>query len=157
MIGLAALSVVFGCAGSRSDTPPELSLQRLRPDSTSYAFASGFEAAGQFVARDQAAWQALWQQVNARNSPAPALPAIDFDREMVLVAALGRRASGGHSLRFERAERAGAGIVVTIRQEQPGSGCIVPSALTFPVDIATVPRSSGPVSFKFESVTRDCR
>ncbi|MCC7199297.1 MAG: protease complex subunit PrcB family protein [Gammaproteobacteria bacterium] len=157
VLGLAALSVVFGCAAPRSETPLELSLNRLRPDSATYTLASGFETAGQFVARDRATWQVLWQQVNAPHLPAPALPVIDFDREMVLVVAMGRQASGGHSLRFERVARDGEGIVVTIRREQPGSGCIVPSALTFPVDIATVPRSSGPVAFKFESATRDCR
>lgn len=48
---------------------------------------------GPKVIRDEAEWRSFWQEVTGNYSPAPALPAVDFGREMV-VAWLGGRSVG---------------------------------------------------------------
>jgi hypothetical protein len=47
-------------------------------------------------------------------------------------------------------------VVIVLREEQPGRGCVVQSSLTFPVDLAKLPMDAAPVSFQSEFVTRDC-
>jgi hypothetical protein len=154
--GAALLLAATGCGPATLAVGGDLLLERLRPDSVAYTFSATFEDAAQFIARDESTWRDLWQRIHGRSRSVPPLPAIDFAKEMVAVAALGRRPSGGYAIRLERAYREGQETVIIVRQEQPGSGCIVPSALTYPVDIATLPSSPGPVDFRFDLITRDC-
>jgi len=149
---VATVACVFSVRAATVDIP----IERLRPDSSSYTLASTLEAAEQFVVRDPESWRALWARVHGRSRPAPPLPAMDFEREMVAVAALGRQRSGGYSVRIERAYREGSTTIIVVRQEQPGRGCIVPSSLTYPVDLARLPFNPGPVTFRIDVVTQDC-
>jgi|CXWL01.1.fsa_nt_gi hypothetical protein len=157
LVGSALLLAIAGCmVPSAPAMGRDLPLERLRPDPAAYTLSSTFEEAGQFIARDESTWRDLWQRVHGRSRPVPPLPTVDFGQEMIAVAAMGRRPSGGYAIRLELAYREGPTTVIVVRQEQPGRGCIVPSALTYPVDIARLPISPDPVTFKVEVITRDC-
>jgi PrcB C-terminal len=157
---LACSALLLAIAGCLMPSAPaigqDIPLQRLRPDSVAFTLSGTFEEAGQFIARDESTWRDLWQRVHGRSRPVPPLPAVDFGQEMLVIAAMGRRTSGGYAIRLERAYRKGPAIFIVVRQERPGRGCVVPSALTYPVDIARLPASPDPVTFKIEVITQDC-
>jgi hypothetical protein len=150
------LVVSVGWSWSVSSANLELPAERLRPGPGSYANNSSIEEAEQFIVRDLESWRATWGRVHGRSRPTLPLPAIDFEHEMVAVAAIGRQRSGGFVVRIERAYREGPTLVIVVREEHPGRGCVVPSALTYPVDLAKLPLDAAPVSFRTEVVTRDC-
>jgi hypothetical protein len=50
---------------------------------------SGIHAFRRQVIRDSATWQAAWSEIFSDTSPQPALPAVDFSTDMVLLAAEG--------------------------------------------------------------------
>jgi hypothetical protein len=75
---------------------------------------------------------------------------------MVVVAALGRRPSGGYAIRIDRAYEEGEKTVIVVQTESPAAGCVVLAAMTSPVDIARLPAPDGPVVFRVESTIRDC-
>jgi hypothetical protein len=134
----------------------DLAVERLRPDAAAFTSSSGIDEPGTFVMRDAVEWASIWRRIHARRHPVPPLPEVDFEREMVVVAALGPKRTGGHTIRIERAWHDGTKVVVLVQEESPGAGCIVPQAFVSPVDIARLPASAGPVEFKVESTVRDC-
>ena len=81
-------------------------------------------------------------------TPEPALPDVDFAREMVVVAALGERRSGGYAIVLDSATGRGGTLVVHLRTRSPDARCAVTGALTQPVDAARLPRHDGPVEFR---------
>lgn len=146
-----------GWLWSASSATVELPVERLRPGPGSFTNHSSIEDAEQFIVRDPQSWSSAWARVHGRARTAPPLPAIDFAQEMVAVAAIGRQRSGGFTVRIERAYRDGSTLVVAVLVERPSRGCVVPSDLTYPVDLARLPRDAAPVSFRTEVVDRDCK
>jgi hypothetical protein len=131
-------------------------VERLRPDAPAYVQSSGIDEPRQSVLRDADGWAAIWQRIYGRSRPVPSVPFVDFEREMVVVVALGRQQSGGYAMRVDRAILEGATTVIVVHTESPGEGCIVTNALTSPVDIAKLPLLPDPVEFRFEASSRNC-
>lgn len=161
-IAVVFAAVMAACAHPEATRPilipgDPVPIVRLRAEPYSFAFYSGLEQPGRIVVRDPSTWQALWAQIHSRQSPVPPVPAIDFSQEMLVVAALGSRSSGGYGILVDAANEAqNAGLVVTVRSISPGVKCGRTAALTQPVDIARIPRRDGDVSFLERSQVTDC-
>lgn len=131
-------------------------ITRLRPDADSYTQSSGFDQPVEILVRDAGRWAAVWHQLHGRARPVPPLPEIDFARELVIAAAMGNQRSGGYGIRIDRAWRERGVTVVVVRRIEPAAGCIWPTAITSPADIARLPAVPDPVEIRLESVERDC-
>ena len=92
-------------------------------------------------------WAVFWNQVYSTRSPVPAVPAIDFAQNTVIVAAMGQRSSGGYVIDFPDMGRVGNDYHVVVRETSPGSNCATTGALSQPVVATRVPRTIGRVSF----------
>ena len=159
VVGVSVVAVSLGCAGSDVTQPvgTSIPLVRLRAEPYSFTFVSGFDKPTRLVVRDVLTWQTVWSQIYLRESPVPPLPAIDFSREMVVVAALGSHSTGGYSILLDSASEAAAdGVAVTVNSSSPGSNCIVTDAFTQPLDVARLPLRHGPVSFVEQSHVSNC-
>lgn len=117
---------------------------------------SGIDTALRVVVKEPDRWRELWAQVAGQRTPAPPIPAVDFAEEMVLVAAMGRRGTGGYSIAIDRVQRDDEAIVATVVETSPGPGCMLTQALTAPVTAVKLPRSDLPVRYVEERQTRDC-
>lgn len=115
----------------------------------------GLAEAGQQVVRDGATWNALWARITRTGAPLP-LPAVDFTREMVLVAAMGSRPTGGYTVTIEGVDEAGGEWVARVAEQRPGARCGTIQAVTAPVDAVAVPRSDRPVRWAVRQVVHDC-
>jgi hypothetical protein len=162
-IGAVALAMVVGaCSASEMPSQPrepsaDVPIIRLRSDPYSFAFNSGLDKPARIVVRDDAGWQAVWRDIYRGSSPMPPAPTIDFSREMVLVAALGARGTGGFDILIEGATEADdRGLNVAVRSTSPGN-CPVTLAFTQPVDIARLPIRTGKVEFTERSEVRHCQ
>lgn len=136
----------------RGNTP----VVRLREDSTAYTAYSGIEDSLRTVIRDAAEWKALWTRINRPFIPAPTLPSIDFRREMIVVAALGRRPSAGYDVVIEEVDQSQTGIDVGVRKMRPAPGCPVSAVVTRPLDVARIPASDRPVRFHERTIVVPC-
>ena len=99
------------------------------------------------------------RQAFAGRSPAPAVPAVDFATEFVVVAALGEHPTGGYMIEVAGALADAGGVLVGIRATAPGKGCPVTLAFTQPLDIVKIKRPSAgavPVRFEEKLVSTDC-
>jgi PrcB C-terminal len=153
---LLTLALSACSSPTSADEQSPLTLTRLGPEGASLAYYSGLRDPQRLVIRDQATWQQTWSTIWSRTSPVPALPAADFDREMLIVAALGERPSGGFSILINGVTETANGVTVSVRSVSPGSGCITTLALTQPVDIARVTRRDGLVAFSETSAVQSC-
>jgi protease stability complex PrcB-like protein len=98
---------------------------------------SGIHAFRRQVIRDSATWQAVWSEIFSDTSPQPALPAVDFSTDMVLLAAEGDEATGGFGIFIDGAAVTLDGtLIVAVTTASPGPGCINPQQVTQPVDVA---------------------
>ncbi|HEX8675355.1 MAG TPA: protease complex subunit PrcB family protein [Longimicrobium sp.] len=152
-------SGLFGPDGSQSTSPSDESLGFVRLASEPYAFASfsGLTDSARVVVRDARAWEAIWGEIWRHHIRLPELPVIDFEREMVVVAALGTRRSGGYDILVNGATRTADGVEVSILNRSPGIQCGNTGAITRPLDIARLRRVDGVVRFRERAELRGCR
>ncbi|MES2521248.1 MAG: protease complex subunit PrcB family protein [Gemmatimonadota bacterium] len=134
-----------------------LVITRLRSGPESFTYSSGITDARRTVIRDDAAWRSAWAEIWARTGPTPPpLPAIDFTRDMIVLASLGQRNSGGYSITVDSASRSAGGIVVWVTKLTPGK-CGTTGALTQPVDLASMAKVEGTVTFRErEAISPGC-
>ncbi|HYW30322.1 MAG TPA: protease complex subunit PrcB family protein [Gemmatimonas sp.] len=146
-----------GTFGPSPSSSQSLVVTRLRSGPESFTYSSSITESRRVVIRDDAAWRTAWAEMWARTGPSvPPLPAIDFSRDMIILAALGQRNSGGYSITIDSASRATSGAIVWVSKPTPGK-CGTLAALTQPVDLARVPKVDGNVDFRErEAVSPGC-
>jgi PrcB C-terminal len=157
--GVCVLGVGAGCSGSDLTQPsgPSLPIVRLASQSYPFAYYSGLDQPARLVVRDAATWQAVWNQIDGGQSPVAPPPSVDFSRDMIVMAALGVRGTGGYGILISGAsERSSDGIAVIVDSSSPAANCVVTESLTQPVDIARVPRREGAVTFVERSHETNC-
>ncbi len=159
----AVLTLVAACAcrgtiasGQPGLAPDPSPLARLAANNASFSVFSGFTDSARFVVRDSGAWREAWRTIHRPFIPPPPVPAIDFSREMVIVAALGTRSSEGYEVVFENVREDTAGIEIAVRVNEPARGCPVSAVLTQPIDLARIPASARPVRFRQRNVVVPC-
>jgi hypothetical protein len=133
-----------------------LAVERLQPESVSFTFHSGMTDSARVVIRTETAWREAWQRLWATAQPKPPVPPVDFQRDLLVVAALGLRPTGGYGIVVDSAYRHADHVEVVIRKISPGSACIVTMATTQPVDVARLPATQQPVRFRERLEVRNC-
>lgn len=152
---LAALAGLgfFACAAQDATLPPDavrLESQILVQQRDAY---SSYDEPARLVIRDAGEWTQLWAEVAGQGS---APPSVDFTRDMVLVAAMGQRNTGGYSILVEGVFEAADGIYVQVLETSPGPRCVTTQALTAPLTVVTIPRREGAVLWLERSRTDPC-
>lgn len=164
LLSLAAL--VAGCAAdplgtlAGADSPAgSLPFERLDPETYGFSpYYGGPADSLRIVVRDREAWRDLWENaLQHGGAEPPPLPAVDFTRDMLVVAALGTVGSGGYSVAVERVDEVGRTLVVEVTRRTPGPSCGTIAALTSPVDIVRLRRIEAPVEFRDRTVVSNCR
>jgi protease stability complex PrcB-like protein len=155
LVAIGACQSAFAAAQPPVPREP-LPLVRFREGQSAFSTYSGLIDSLRLVVRDSTAWRLLWQRINRPFFPPPALPPVDFHREMVVVAALGTRPSAGFDVVIEGATEDSAGIEVEVRRTNPSTGCPVAAAITQPVDLAKIPVSGRALRFRERSTLMSC-
>jgi len=99
---------------------------------------SGIVDEGTSVIKTQAAWMELWTQHGSTMQPLPELPAVDFDRKMVLRVFTGQKHTGGYGVEIKRVELQGSTLTVSYETSSPPPGNMATFALTQPFHMVKV-------------------
>ena len=159
---LLALTLLAACPSRNVNPdvgiPDDAGDLATRRETAPAAFAvySGFSDSTRVAVRTMSQWREVWARIAGNASPAPDAPEIDFATEMVLVAAMGTKPTGGWSVRIDRVARRGNTVWAEVTSQQPGTGCVSIAALTAPVDVVIVQRTDGKVVFVEKSEVRNC-
>ncbi|HUF28917.1 MAG TPA: protease complex subunit PrcB family protein [Gemmatimonadaceae bacterium] len=157
IVALMALGIAAGACSAEPTEPgvqsPEsgthgpatvegvpLQLRKL-DEAEPFSSSSGVRDRARIVIRTSAEWEDLWSQVTANTTPRPEPPAVDFAAEMVVVAAMGWRPSGGYSIEIEEVLAASGVLTAIVHERSPAPTCFVTAALTAPIEMVVVPRT----------------
>lgn len=121
-----------------------------------FRFYSGLGSRERLVIRGASDWNAMWSTLASGSSPTPAVPEVDFATEMVILASMGSRSTGGYSIEIPGVFEHAGDVFVSVRETSSGRNCFVTQAFTQPVALVLVPSRSGRVVFSEVAVTRDC-
>jgi hypothetical protein len=89
-------------------------------------------------------WEEFWAQHAGPEVPPPS---VSWDREMVLVAAMGKRHEAGESLAVRRVLPVDGGSRIELVRRVPGDFCSPAARETHPFHLVVAPRTAGPVLF----------
>ena len=156
LVGAALVCRVVNAGAQHDSARGNVPLTRLRDAPSAFTSYSGLSDSALMVVRDSSAWRDLWQRVNRVFVPAPPAPVVDFQQEMIVVAALGRRPTAGHDIMIEGAEQDSTGIEIVVRRSEPAPGCPVAAAVTQPVDMARMRADRRAVRFRERQVVVPC-
>lgn len=162
MVGMAVM--VAACTGAasvdnsaaRSDTSPATVQEPLPMRSLLQEYNSGLRDSLRQVITDSEALARVWARAHEGRGEVPPVPSVDFTQEMVIVAALGTRSSGGYTITIDSVVVSGQSTHVYVRKTSPGPTCGTTGALTEPASIVAVRRSSAAVVFDEISQRTDC-
>jgi hypothetical protein len=114
---------------------------------------SNIEEASRKVIQSQEQWRKWWEKhntvekfIDGKTVPKPP-PKVDFEKESVLVATLGRRSTGGSAVRFTEICRKDGVLTATFQISSPGPEDMVTMALTSPFVVIAIPKHEGSVKF----------
>ncbi len=159
-LAFAATLTVNGCGQSAPSSSPPSRDPLMAADSQSFtvllsANTSGFDEGTELVLRDEKAFTTAWRTAH-QTIPGNPAPTVDFQRDMVVLLALGARRTGGFSVRFDGITSADSGAVVRYTVTSPGPGCMTTQMITSPVEMVRVPRAEGTVRFERRDATDAC-
>jgi hypothetical protein len=117
---------------------------------------SGLHERRREVVRDEAAWARLWAQIHEGVTPQPALPPVDFSRDMLIAVATGTRPTGGFDIKIRSVTRRGGRLEVMVLETCPAPGDRVSMGLTQPVEVVRLERLSQAPTFQ-ETRSSSCR
>ena len=160
---LMALTLpIQSCVSQDTPTsPPGLPADAVAIESESVVEISsmligGPQEATRSVVRDEQGWLEFWGSLTAVMSPAAEPPTVDFTGDMVLVAAMGRRATSGYAISVEGVYSSDGTLYVDVLESSPGAGCFLAQAITAPFTAVRVPVHAGSVEFVTREEVRPC-
>ena len=109
------------------------------------------------VFRMEAEWNGFWEFGFAQGCPRPQLPAgFDWSREMVILAAMGRRESPADSIQVRGSGVVGDSVLVVLRRTTRQDGCSEAKVRVWPRDLVRIPADQRPVRFVEEHRKLPC-
>lgn len=116
--------------------------------------SSGIRAPRAELITQPARWQFVWDEIMSDGrSPKPQIPSVDFDRQQLILAALGESPDACKDIEVESVKLAGDILQVAIRETRPPMSCSCPPVVVEPVDVIAIPRGTTKVSFSRRSET----
>jgi hypothetical protein len=140
----------IGAAGCQSSSSPDDTGNLLDNGLVTPLVHEGYTGFGEparLVVRDSEQWADVWARTFVARSEVPQRPAIDFSKEMVLVAAQGAQGSGGYDISIDRVAPRNGAIAVDITSTSPDQRCGTLAVITSPVMMVRIRQSTSHVQF----------
>ncbi|MBI3252456.1 MAG: protease complex subunit PrcB family protein [Candidatus Omnitrophica bacterium] len=98
------------------------------------------------VIRANAAWEKFWSRIKIETfpEPAPSLPKIDFEKEMVIACLMGVQSTGGYTIQVKKIEEGAGWLYVFL--ETNGGGGLATQEFTSPYQIVRLQKTDLPLS-----------
>ena len=132
-IGLSVTCLLHCVAATGVQTVPIRSLKKG-------AF-SGIREVKQEVVKSADAWEKVWKQHNTAAGGSDKIPAVDFSKEMVIVATMGTKRTGGYTIEIVGVEPHDKTLRISLKKTSPPPDAMTIQALTAPFHFVAVPKS----------------
>ena len=108
---------------------------------------SGYEEKGDLVITDGKTWKQVWTKIYKGVEPMPALPKIDFNKDILLAVFMGTKSTGGYNIDIQTILEKTDHLKVEVREISPRGTGIVTMALTQPLHVVKISKSNKQVRF----------
>ena len=142
--------------GNASEVPPNAQVVVFDVVQEATTEISGITERRRDVIVDETEWAALWDEITTFVMPKPPVPAIDFGSRMVILATMGERTSGGHSISVIQVAEEQGTLYAVVEEATPGIECMTTDVVTTPAVAVSVPRASGTVLFVEREIAYPC-
>jgi hypothetical protein len=166
VLAAAALLLLAAACGGSKDEEPEVSslpagVSPLAADARMTMPAAERPAcqpsSTRKVFRMEAEWNGFWEHAFVAGCPRPQLPAgFDWSKEMIVLAAMGRRESPADSIQVRGSGVVGDSVLVVLRRTSRQDGCTEPKVRVWPRDLVRIPADQRPVRFVEEQRKLPC-
>jgi len=159
---VTALAALAACGGG-DDKPKEPQAGPLPPGTQPIAATSRFPAPERtancyaspirIVFHSQMEWDAFWKDERRGCTPPPVPPGVDWGKDMLVFAAMGKRMSPQDSISIDGAGMRNDSVIVAIRRWMLADGCTGDQAKgpVFPASLVKIPADTAhPLRFSEE-------
>ena len=108
------------------------------------------------VFRSASEWESYWIGNNRLCTPPPAPTGVDFAKEMLVYASIGKRMAPQDSISIDGSGVRNDSLIVVVRRFTLKNGCPEPQKATYPQSLVKVPANSIPVRFSEVHITIPC-
>jgi hypothetical protein len=108
---------------------------------------SGFQVPQELFVSSLKDWVDTWATRQGSATPKRPHPAVEFDKEVVLVATLGSKNTGGYAIEITRIIKTKDDIQVFVKRTAPAEGAKSATMLTSPFVLARMKKPDRPVTF----------
>lgn len=154
--GLAAACGAGDRAPGGEGGDPAAGVEPVETERVWLTLHSGIETPRREVVRDAERWRSIWATAHETWNSVPPVPEVDFGADAVVVAAMGRRPTGGYDIMVEDVRRTEEGLTVEVLEVSPGRGCVVAQTITTPAVAVRMPAAGLEVSVETRKEARDC-
>jgi hypothetical protein len=120
------------------------------------ADAQCYSSPVRIVIRSAFEWEAYWQGNNLACAPPPVPAGVDFTREMLVYASIGKRMAPQDSIAIDGSGMRNDSLIVAVRRWMLKRGCPGPQRATYPQSLVKLPADSVPVRFSEVHITIPC-
>lgn len=154
----AACLVVAGCyfAGSRPRPSKDTNAYNVPMETVYYSTNTGIRGEMVKVVRDSTTWTAMWDSIHTDRGAVPPAPPVSFAEKMIVIAAMGERATGGYSVAIDSIQCLSSAFDVHLSLLEPGEGCMVTQALSQPVQIVKADICTGTMRVRKNEAVVEC-
>lgn len=117
----------------------------------------GFQELTQEVYTNQTAFEKAWKLAWSNFSDPTPAPSIDFNKDVVVLVALGMRNNGGYQLKINSVSEETNQIIVDYIETTPNPKCTYSQSIVFPYEFISFSKTSKKVVFKSSSKIRECK
>ena len=143
---VVALTVLGTACDSDSPTAPRDGLFEI--ESVVKVSQSGYTEPQRATIRTADEWARAWATLHAGLRPVPPRPPIDFERTVVVLAALGTRPNGCFTIDIAGVQPSIEGQpVFDVLETRPGLSCVCPEVVTQAAHAVRISRFSGEAEF----------
>lgn len=111
---------------------------------------------GRTIFHSEMEWTAYWQGTNATCTPPPVPRGVDFSREMLVFASIGKRMNPQDKISIDAAGVRNDSLIIVVRRTTLQDGCPEGQTPTFPMSLVKLPTDSVPVRFSEAHVKVPC-
>lgn len=120
------------------------------------ARVSGYKERVYFTVNTQEEWQKVWGEINAGAVAPPALPTVDFSKEMLVLVFQGSQSNGGYSIEVTGVEKEEEVVGVAVKEVSPGASCFTTQVITAPLHVVKIPKVDAKFEYEIKYERTEC-
>ena len=102
-------------------------------------------------------WVQVWDEITATRTPKPAIPHVDFEKQLLILAAYGETGDACREVQIEKVDRKNGALEVSILDKQRASNCpVCPPVTARPVHVVSIARAATGVNYSWRVSTVAC-